>query len=405
MPDHESARRFGIVGAGTIGSTIARLFSDREARVVVVAPRPGAVSRAEDMLRLAYQSDVDHGRITRAESEAKLRNIHLTPCYAGLADVECVIESVTEDVQAKQEVIAQIEACVSPDCLIGSNTSSIPITTVAARAIQPERIVGTHYFWPAQRYRLVEIVPGAATSEETLRRTLAMVRWQGKVPLLAGDRPGFFTTRILLVYLNEALALVAEGASIESVENAMRAFGWAMGPFRVMDAVGIEILRDIHESVSPHFGERLTHLDRLSRVLMAGHVGRKGAKGFYLYPGGTVVDRRSEALIGREPGRVPSPADLSTRPIWQFINEISRCLSEGVVSSVDDADRGAMLGIGWPRYQGGPLEYARRVGFGRIAEQLSRWEVEHGPRFTPDQFLTRQGLVGAEQAPPLVETI
>src|SRR5436309_15531288 len=157
MTDRGHARRFGVVGAGTVGSGIARLLSDLDATVVVVAPRPGGVRRAADMLSLSYTSDVERGRICAAEAEARLRNIHLTPSYADLDGVECVVESVAEDVRTKQEVLAAIERFVSPDCLITSNTSSIPITRIAAAARRPDRVIGTHYFWPAHRYRLVQI--------------------------------------------------------------------------------------------------------------------------------------------------------------------------------------------------------------------------------------------------------
>jgi 3-hydroxyacyl-CoA dehydrogenase/enoyl-CoA hydratase/3-hydroxybutyryl-CoA epimerase len=379
------------------------MLSDLGATVVVVAPRPGGVRRAADMLQLTYKSDVDRGRISAAEAEARLHDIHLTPYYSDLDGVECVIESVIEDVQTKQEVLAAVEECVSADSIIASNTSSIPITRIAATARRPDRVIGTHYFWPAHRYQLVEIATAEATSERTLQRTLAMTGWQGKVPLLVRDRPGFFTTRILLVYLNEAIALVTEGASIDSVDRAMKAFGWAMGPFRLMDAVGIEIFRGIHDSVSRHLGERVKYLPRLWPVLEAGHRGyqrrrREEAKGFYLDPEGQVVDERIYSLIGENGNGTPSVTEVSTRPIWQMINEIGRCLAEGIVSSPYDADLGAVLGIGWPQPQGGPLEYARRVGIDTIVGQLATWTRQHGLRFAPSHFLTRLASVGGWQS-------
>lgn len=403
MIERGHVRRVGIVGAGTVGSGIARMLSDLGATVVVVAPRPGGVRRAADMLQLTYKSDVARGRISAAEAEARLQNIHLTPYYSDLDGVECVVESVIEDVQTKQEVLAAVEESVPPDCIIASNTSSIPITRIAAAARRPDRVIGTHYFWPAHRYRLVEIATAEATSERTLQRTLAMTGWQGKVPLLVCDRPGFFTTRILLVYLNEAIALVTEGASIDSVDRAMKAFGWAMGPFRLMDAVGIEIFRGIYDSVSRHLGERVKYLQRLWPVLEAGHRGyqrrrREEAKGFYLDPEGHVVDERIYSLIGGNANGTPSSTEVSTRPIWQMINEIGRCLAEGIVSSPYDADLGAVLGIGWPQPQGGPLEYARRVGIDTIVGQLATWTRQHGLRFAPSHFLTRLASVGGLQS-------
>lgn len=403
MTDRGRVRRFGIVGAGTIGSGVARLLSDLDATVVVVAPRPGGVRRATEMLQLTYKVDVDRGRISAAEAEARLHDIHLTPYYSDLDGVECVIESVIEHVETKQEVLAAVEECVSPDCIIASNTSSIPITRIAASADRPERVIGTHYFWPAHRYRLVEIATAEATSERTVQRTLAMTSWQGKVPLIVRDSPGFFTTRILLVYLNEAIALVTEGASIDAVDSAMTAFGWAMGPFRLMDALGIEIFRGIYDSVSKHLGDRVEYVQRLWRVLEAGHLGygrsrREGARGFYLDPEGRVVDARIYPLLGSNANGISSLTNVSTRPIWQMINEIGHCLAEGIVSSPEDANLGAVLGIGWPKPQGGPLEYACRVGIDRIVGQLATWTRQHGPRFAPSRFLAQSASVGAWQS-------
>lgn len=393
--------RLGIVGAGAIGSGIARLFSERGATTIVVAPRPGGVERATDMIQQCYLSDVRHGRLTAAEAEAGLRNVYITPRYSDLDGAAFVIESVAEDAAVKQEVLAAVEANTSPHCIFASNTSSIPIAEIAARASGPDRVIGTHYFWPAHRYRLVEIARAATTSEHTLRRTLGFIQWQGKIPLMVRDFPGFFTTRIILVYLNEAVALVTEGASVEAVDNSMKAFGWAMGPFQLLDAVGLEKFRGIYHAVHRHLGDRVKHIQRLWPVLEAGHVGyrsgrRDGAKGFYLYPAGAEVDARVYPLLGRDGGEPPTPLEISVRPVWQMINEIGHCLAEAVVASPDDADLGVVLGLGWPRVHETPLGYARRVGGGNILAQLHAWAQRIDPRFTPSPGLLGEGsAIGA----------
>src|SRR3989449_2004080 len=315
--------RVAIVGAGAIGSGIARLLSGLGATAVVVAPRRGGVARATERIHYWYASDVRHGRLSAAEADAGLRNVRVTARYADIEGAEFVIESVPEEVAVKQEVLAAVEAHTSPACIFASNTSSIPLADIAAKASRPHNVIGTHYFWPAQRYQLVEIARAATTSERTLQRTLDLIHWLGKVPLLVRDVPGFFTTRIFLVYLNEAVALVTEGASVEAVDAAMQTFGWPMGPFQLMDAIGLDTVRGVHHWVSRHVRDRVTHMERLWPGLEAG-------------------------LLGREVGSGPTPFDISVRPIWQMINEIGHCLAEGVVASADDADRGAVLGLGWP---------------------------------------------------------
>ena len=363
------------------------------ATTIVVAPRRGGVERASDLIRRCYASDVRHGRLSAADADAGLRNVHVTPRYADIEGAACVIESVPEDVTVKQDVLAAVEAHTSADCICASNTSSIPIADLAARASRPHNVIGTHFFWPAHRYRLVEIARAAATSDRTLQRTLDLIHCLGKVPLLVRDVPGFFTTRIFLVYLNEAVALVTEGASVEAVDAAMQAFGWPMGPFRLMDAIGLDTLRGIHHSVSRHFGDRVMHMERLWPLVEAGYVGYKGGRragtnGFYLSQEKPAVDARVYGLLDREErGAGPTPFEISVRPIWQMINEIGHCLAEAVVASADDADRGVVLGLGWPPLHRAPLAYARWVGVRNIVEQLHAWAAQYGPRFTPSPVL------------------
>src|SRR3989442_4577641 len=398
--------RVAIVGAGAMGSAIARLLSGLGATAVVVAPRRCGVARATERIHYWYASDVRHGRLSAAEADAGLRNVRVTARYADIEGAEFVIESVPEEVAVKQEVLAAVEAHTSPACIFASNTSSIPLADIAAKASRPHNVIGTHYFWPAQRYQLVEIARAATTSERTLQRTLDLIHWQGKVPLLVRDVPGFFTTRILLVYLNEAVALVTEGASVDEVDNAMQAFGWPMGPFQLLDAIGLEKFRGIHQSISRHLGERGMHIERLWPVLEARpvrfqHGRREGTKGLYLYQGRPEIDARVHRLIGRAVGAGPTPFEISVRPVWQMINEIGHCLTEGVVASADDADRGALLGLGWPPSQGGPCEYARRVGIDRIVGALQSWAWLHGPRFVPSHVLTQAVSAAAWQSVPV----
>jgi len=333
------------------------------ATTIVVAPRRGGVERASDLIRRCYASDVRHGRLSAADADAGLRNVHVTPRYADIEGAACVIESVPEDVTVKQDVLAAVEAHTSADCIFASSTSAIPIADLAAKAGRPHNVIGTHFFWPAHRYRLVEIARATTTSDRTLQRTLDLIHWLGKVPLLVRDVPGFFTTRIFLVYLNEAVALVTEGASVEAVDAAMQTFGWPMGPFQLMDAIGLDTVRGVHHWVSRHVRDRVTHMESLWPGLEAG-------------------------LLGREVGAGPTPFDISVRPIWQMINEIGHCLAEGVVASAEDADRGAVLGLGWPPVHQAPLAYARWVGVRNIVEQLQAWARQYGPRFAPSPVLS-----------------
>ena len=290
-------------------------------------------------------------------------------------------------------MLRAVEANTGNDCIFGTNTSSIPIARIAQAASRPYGVIGMHYFWPAHRFQLVEISHATMTSATTIDRTLAMVRWQGKTPLLVRDSPGFFTTRILIPYINESVALLAEGASIEAVDQAMIDFGWAMGPFRLMDAAGIETLARVYTSVRDFMGDRVRSVELLWPVIRAGHVGYKGAqrtadvKGFYLYPEGREADSRIYSLVRQNSAATPTEQDISRRPVWQMVNEVAHCLTEGIVASPEEADLGAVLGIGWPRSRQGPMAYARQIGPEVIVAQLEAWAAEHGPRFRPSRTL------------------
>ena len=386
-------RRVGIVGVGAIGSGIAQLVSSLGVETVIVAPRPGGVERARQMMQRCFEGDVRRGRIDAAQAEAGLANIRVTPDYADLAGAEFVIESAPEDLEIKLDVLRAVEANTGSDCIFGTNTSSIPIARIAQAASRPYGVIGMHYFWPAPRFQLVEISSATMTSATTIDRTLAMVRWQGKTPLLVRDSPGFFTTRILIPYINESVALLAEGASIEAVDQAMIDFGWAMGPFRLMDAAGIETLARVYTSVRDFMGDRVRSVELLWPVIRAGHVGYKGAqrtadvKGFYLYPEGREADSRIYSLVRQNSAATPTEQDISRRPVWQMVNEVAHCLTEGIVASPEEADLGAVLGIGWPRSREGPMAYARQIGPEVIVAQLEAWAAEHGPRFRPSRTL------------------
>ncbi|MBI4769126.1 MAG: hypothetical protein HY784_01605 [Chloroflexi bacterium] len=396
-----TVQQIGIVGVGTIGAGIARLVSALGAGTVVVAPRPGGLERAARAMQAGYTGEVKRGRLSPVEAEAGLARLRYSADYAGLAGAEFVIESVPEALELKQQMLAAVEANTGEGCIFCTNTSSIAIHRIAAGCRRPGNVIGAHYFWPADRNRLVEVTPAAATSPSTVVRTVAFMRWQGKIPLLVRDLPGFFTSRILLTYVNEAIGLVLEGAAVEAVDEAMTGFGWAMGPFRMMDAIGTDKLPGIYDSVSEYLGDRVGFIPRLWPLIEAGHYGykggrREGARGWYLYPEGRQADPRAYELLGRGAGPAPDPFELAHRPVWQMVNEVANAIAEGAVASPEDADLGTVLGLGWPpiaaiggwpQASGGPMAYARQVGPAVIVGQLRRWAAQHGPRFTPAPLL------------------
>lgn len=392
MADTVPYKRIGVVGVGAIGSGIAQLVSSLGVETVVVAPRPGGVERATAMLQRCYAGDVKRGLTTADAAEAGLAKLVFTARYEDLAGAEFVIESVSENLELKQAVLAQVEANTGENCIFGTNTSSIPIARLANGAKRPGHVIGMHYFWPAHRFKLVESAYTPQTEQTTIDRTVALIRWQGKTPLLVSDTPCFYTSRILMPYVSEAIQLVAEGAAIETVDKAMLDFGWAMGPFKLMDAAGLETLANIYDLNRAYFGDRIAGLRQLRALVNAGHVGYKGgdrqkAKGYYLYPEGREVDTRVYEVLGRAVGAGPSAQEIARRPILMMLNEAAHCLAEGVVASPADADVGALLGIGWPRALGGPMTYARQNDPAALVAEMLTYATQHGERFQPSRAL------------------
>ena len=379
-------RRVGVIGVGAMGASIAHLTSSVGLETVIkVRARPGAIEQAWQTMRASYAREVEAGRASPAEAEAGLARLRITDDYAelGRAGCEIVIESVPEHLAIKHEVLQAVEAVTHDDCIFASNTSSLPIAWLARRSKRPDRVVGMHYFWPAHRQPLLEISALPDTAPEVLKRVRLLGRQQGRVELLVRDSPGFLTTRILMPYVSEAVLLVGQGVSVDQVDAALEAFGWRMGPFRLMDVAGIETVAYVHDCLRPFLGERIAGLERLWPLVRAGYVGRRVNAGFYTYgPEGRHPNPVAHDML-RTDAEVcaPEPDELVHRPVWMMVREAALCVAEGVVASWEEADVGANLGLGFPMSQGGLLAYRKRIGDAVMRRQFAAWERRYGPRF------------------------
>lgn len=381
-----TVQRVGVIGAGVMGASIAHLTSSVGIETVIkVRPRPGAIEQAWQTMLASYAREVETGRASPAEAEAGLARIRITDDYAdlGRAGCEVVIESVPEDLAIKHEVLQAVEAATHDGCVFASNTSSLPMAWLARPSKRPDRVVGMHYFWPAHRQPLLEISSLPETAPEALARARILGRQQGRVELLVRDSPGFLTTRILMPYLSEAVLLVGQGVSVDQVDAALEAFGWRMGPFRLMDAVGVETIAYAHDCLRPFMGERIAGLERLWPLVRAGYVGRRANAGFYTYgPEGRCPNPVAyEMLRAGVAPCAPELDEIVRRPVWMMVHEAALCVAEGVVASWEEADLGANLGLGFPLKQGGLLAYRQRIGDEAMHCQFAIWERRYGPRF------------------------
>jgi 3-hydroxyacyl-CoA dehydrogenase/enoyl-CoA hydratase/3-hydroxybutyryl-CoA epimerase len=292
--------------------------------------------------------------------------------------------------------LAEAEAATHEGCVFASNTSSIPIGEIARGCRRPAQVLGMHFFFPVHRMSLLEVVVRQETSIRALAAVVAFGRRLGKQVIVVRDGPGFFTTRTLAAYLNEASWLLEEGASIEQLDEAMTGFGFPVGPEALLDEVGIDVAAKVGKVMHQHLGERMAPAPSMARVLSDGRQGRKNGKGFYSYSGARKrVDQGVYALLPGGGRRTSlDTTQIQERLVFAFLRETIACLEDGVLRSPRDGDVGAVFGLGFPPFLGGPFRYLDQLGAPLALQRLERLRSAHGPRFEAPALLletARQG--------------
>lgn len=286
--------RVGVVGAGTMGRGIAYVAITHGAEVVLYDVAAEALTGARTQIEGWLREAVAKGRLEEAEGQEALRRLHLTERLEDLAAAEVVIEAAPEDLALKQDLFRRLDQCCAPTALLASNTSSLSITALGAATRRPERVAGMHFFNPASVMRLVEVVRGLATSEETVRALVDLARRWGKTPVVVKDTPGFIVNRVARPFYLEALRLVGEGvADPPTIDRLVRALGFRMGPFELMDLIGLDVNLAVSESVYRAFFEepRFRPHPLQRQMVQAGRLGRKAGQGWYRYAEGPGAER------------------------------------------------------------------------------------------------------------------
>jgi 3-hydroxyacyl-CoA dehydrogenase/enoyl-CoA hydratase/3-hydroxybutyryl-CoA epimerase len=383
-------RRLGVVGSGFMGAGIAGT-AVTTARVEVRF-KDAELFRVGKGIRAALdlvQSQLTRRRISRPEYERLAALVSGGVDYRGFERAELVIEAVFEDLAVKQRVIEELEAVVDPTAVLASNTSTIPIARIAERARHPGRIVGMHFFSPVDRMPLLEVIPSDRTDADSVVTAVRFGRALNKTVIVVADRPGFWVNRILAPYFVEAGHLLAEGVPIDLIDRTMLEFGFPVGPIALLDEVGIDVAAKGGVVMQQAFGPRLAPAEAIGRMVAAGRLGRKAGRGFYLYHDGhkTDPDPAVYELLGVKPLAAVDPEGVRRRLVWALLNEAARARGEGVVRSDRDGDLGAIYGIGFPPFLGGPLRYLETVGPGAAVATLEELARAHGPRFEPAEPL------------------
>jgi 3-hydroxyacyl-CoA dehydrogenase/enoyl-CoA hydratase/3-hydroxybutyryl-CoA epimerase len=390
--------RLAVVGSGFMGSGIAGtalLKAEVEVRL-----RDAELSRVGKGLKAAtalLDERLKRRSLTRPQHQRLVALLTGTDGYQGFGKADLVVEAVFEDLAVKRTVMAELEAVVRDDAVLATNTSTIPIAEIAAMARRPERILGMHFFSPVEKMPLVEVIPHAGTSPRAIARTVRFGRRLGKTVIVVADRPGFWVNRILTPYLNEAGRMLLEGVPIEVLDRAMTSFGFPVGPVTLLDEVGLDVAAKAAGVMHAAFGERLAPADVVARMIREGRLGRKSGKGFYLYEDGKKAgaDDKVYDLLGVKPLPEVSAEMVHKRLVYAMLNEAAMAAGEGVVRSPRDGDLGAIFGIGFPPFRGGPLRLIDDLGPTQVVNTLRDLSLNHGDRFRPAESLVALAGRGA----------
>jgi len=389
----EKITKAGVLGGGLMGGGIA----------FVTATKAGIPARIKDISHqgishaFKYSFDLLNKKVKRRfmlKSVMQKQMSMITGCvdYSGFKDVDIVVEAVFENLELKQNMVVEIEKNAKKSTIFASNTSSLPIGNIAAKAARPDNVIGLHYFSPVDKMPLAEIIPHEGTSDQTISTTVAFAKKQGKTPIVVKDKAGFYVNRILAPYMNEAAILLLAGEPIDKLDKALVNFGFPVGPMQLLDEVGIDVGAKIGPILQADLGERFAAPSAFSKLLDDGRLGKKADKGFYLYgkqakKGKKQVDESIYSLLNLKPVGSLSSDEIVKRCTFMMLNEAARCVDEGIVRNARDGDIGAIFGIGFPPFLGGPLRYIDKIGVQSLVAQLTQWSKQHGERYTPCEAL------------------
>jgi 3-hydroxyacyl-CoA dehydrogenase/enoyl-CoA hydratase/3-hydroxybutyryl-CoA epimerase len=394
-------RKLGMLGAGLMGSGIAYVTSARAKTAVRLKDRDHAgVARGLAALGKQLAKRVKRRRMTSLERDVVMARISGAVDYSGFQRCDVVVEAVFEDLELKRRMLKEVEAAGPKDVIFATNTSSIPITDIAAASSHPETVIGMHYFSPVEKMPLLEVIVTEATAPWVTATCVELGKQQGKTVIVVNDGPGFYTTRVLVPYMNEAAYVLSEGVAIDFLDAAMVRFGWPVGPIVLMDEVGLDVGAKVGKVMQKAFGGRFEPPANSDAVVKDGREGRKNGRGFYLYgeaakAGKKQVDESVYEILGVRPHRDVDPEDLALRLTLQFVNEAARCFGEGILRSARDGDIGAIFGLGFPPFLGGPFHYADQRSAAGIVADLERFRAKHGDRFEPAPLLVDMARSGA----------
>jgi 3-hydroxyacyl-CoA dehydrogenase / enoyl-CoA hydratase / 3-hydroxybutyryl-CoA epimerase len=396
-PEPARVEKLAVVGAGFMGAGIASVAVQQGTAVRLKDTDHARVGKGLAAVREVLVEQLKKKRIVRQQYEDMMALAGGTTEYTGFRNADLAIEAVFEDLPLKHRVLEEVEPKIPEHAVYASNTSTIPISRIAEAAARPERVLGMHFFSPVHKMPLLEVVVTPRTAPEATVTAVSYGRRLGKTVVVVNDGPGFYTTRVLAAYLNEAGWLLEEGARVEALDAALVEFGFPVGPVTLMDEVGLDVGGKVGAVLYEAFGARMTPSAAMRRVVESGRLGRKGKRGFFLYDAqgkkGDVDSSVYEVLRPGDRREVPAE-EIVQRCVLAMVNEAARCLEEGILRSARDGDVGAVFGIGFPPFRGGPFRYVDSVGVGAVVGQLESLDLRFPSRFSPSALLVDMAREG-----------
>ncbi len=389
-------KTLAMLGAGFMGAGITEVSITQGIDVLLKDIKQETITNAKKNIWKTFAKQVSRKSLSKIEADAQMDRINGKLDYSGFEKADVVIEAVFEEISIKHKVLKETEAHIRPDCIFATNTSALPITSIAEASSRPELVIGMHYFSPVPKMPLLEIVVTDKTADWVTATCYDLGVRQGKTNIVVKDGPGFYTTRILAPFFNEALLMLGEGADALQIDKVMRKFGYPVGPITLLDEVGIDVGAHVMTGdLIKYFMLRegaVAAGENIVKMNKAGFSGRKNKKGFYLYDekGKKIhnkINPEAYSFFGGATRKPFSDEEIANRCALAMVNEAALCLQEGIIANPLDGDIGAIFGIGFPPFLGGPFRYCDTKGVANIMKTLEALATQHTARFKPAQVL------------------
>jgi 3-hydroxyacyl-CoA dehydrogenase / enoyl-CoA hydratase / 3-hydroxybutyryl-CoA epimerase len=383
-----------VIGGGTMGAGIAHALVRAGIPVRLVEVNPAAAGAALARIQKMLDDDVAMGKLDKIAARHTFNRVSPTIDWTGLELADIVVEAVLETMPAKREVFARLDQLTKPTCVLATNTSSLRVSEIAEATLHPERVVGLHFFNPVPKMPLVEVVRGAQSDDVSLATALALAGRIGKTPVLTADASGFLVNRVLIPYLAEALNVASEGAPIPQIDHAMKQWGMPMGPFELLDEIGLDIGAHVLKSLGGNWQQPKSVEAAIELASQKKWLGKKTGLGFYKHAAQKRGRKPVAPVLNEELARVlaPNPATIDAETIqWRLVlpmvNEAAALLDERVVDSTETIDLATVLGTGLAPFRGGIVHFAEDFGLDKIVARLDELAARHGARFEPARLL------------------